>query len=130
MSVAGMGVAMALAGCSVTVHDHYDTPRGDGPRTVSAEAFGDVVAANRRVRLGMSQSEALGQYPADLLTLRSSMRVEGSLVEEWQAYALRRDGASSFERWLYFVDGRLEELRDMRLGEDEVRTKLTGWRRQ
>jgi|GEM_PF-2028938 len=109
--VAALAAAGALSGCVVSVHGDYDHDTA-GTRLVGTLGMEDLVAANKSVRLGMSRDEAVGLYPPDLATLRGQTTWNGHAVEEWQVAARLRDGATTFERWLYFVDDALVELND------------------
>ena len=77
--------------------------------------MGELVASNRGLALGMSKGEALGLFPAEYATLKSSTRVDGRVVEEWRVQAYQKRKNLVFRRWLYFVDGELVEFGDGRL---------------
>jgi len=77
------------------------------------EGMNEIVAANKKVRLGMSQAEVMSIYPDRLASLMSSATVEGENIEEWrvQAYeGTRKHVKSRFVRWLYFSNGELVRM--------------------
>ncbi len=117
-------LALLLPGCiSVRVPATYD-----GSRSVSNAQFEEIVVSNQKVRLGMSRDEVLGLFPAEALTLKSTASIDGSVVEEWQSLAIRRDWSNTFERWMYFVDGRLAQMSDNRIAYDAKRDYVERWR--
>lgn len=123
-----LSTAVALSGCAIHIGDHdaYDAP--EYQRVTSSE-LADVVAANRGLALGMSHDEALGRYPAELTSLRSTARLEGMEVEEWLVRAVDRRTPAVFERWLYFCNGRLAEVSDERIDyRDADGESLHQWR--
>lgn len=126
--VGALALTSMLSGCiSVRSHSRPSTPYA-GSRSVNAAQFEEVMRQNHRVRLGMHRDEVLALYPADLLSLKSSASIEGAVVEEWQVMAIRSDWRNSFERWLYFVDGSLVEMRDSRLSTQGRVAQVFRWR--
>jgi len=109
-----LALSLVAGGCSISVNEGYS----DGARssTISESRMGELVASNRGLSLGMSKGEALGLFPVEYATLKSSSKVDGHVVEEWRVQAYNKSKRVLFRRWLYFVDGELVEFGDGRLG--------------
>lgn len=112
-AVGALAAAGLLNGC-IFVSNTTSGYKGN-TRAVSKTEMVEVMDANNRVRLGMTLEEALESYPQRLVTLRSSASIDDHTIEVYQVAAYQSNGASRFERWLYFVDGKLVEVSDVEL---------------
>jgi len=127
IAATGLAVtALGLSGCIIST-DIGGTKYARSRTEISSAHLDEVVAANNRVRLGQHKDEVLSRYPAEILTLKSSSKIEGAVVEEWRADAVSRDGDLYFRRYLYFVDDVLVELSDDRIDYHEDYDTTSRW---
>jgi len=108
-----LALSLAAGGCSISIGDEYSVASRSS--SISESGMHELVASNRGLELGMSKEEALGLFPDDYATLKSSSRIDGRVVEEWRVQAYQKRKRLVFRRWLYFVDGELVEFSDDRL---------------
>ena len=119
-------LALGVGGCSISVNDgHYDSSTRSN--RVSERGMEDLVRDNQRIELGMRKSEALAIYPSEFLSLKSSSRIEGRVVEEWRVQAYNKSKRTVFRRWLYFLDGELVEHGDSRRDYDTLTSIPDHW---
>lgn len=99
------GVGLASGGCLYV--ETNGSSSYSAHHRVSADELDYIVRQNTRLRLGMHREDALSLYPTPATSFWSSDVVDGYEVEEWRVRAYSRRSSTRFERWLYFVDGRL-----------------------
>ena len=124
--IAALATFAFLSGCIIVAggSKHYH----QNSRVVESNGMRDLMEANKQARLGMSRSETLALYPAELLTMKSVFADGAATVEVWQVYAVSRDGRTSFTRWLYFFDNKLALLSDERVNLNERPELIDSWR--
>jgi len=111
----GLGT-LGAGGCSVWVGEGYYEDGGRSVSKISESRMRTLMVSNQELSLGMEKGEALSLYPDEYVTLKSSSRVDGRVVEEWRVLAYQKRERTLFKRWLYFLDGELVEFSDDRLG--------------
>jgi len=117
----------ALGGCIISTDIGGGSKYTRARTEVSDYKLDEIVASNTRVRLGQPKHDVLATYPAETLTFKSSIKQDGSIIEEWRTEAVSRSNDVYFRRYLYFVDDRLVEMSDDRIDYREDPRYLDRW---
>lgn len=125
--LAASATLLTLPGCLIVADNDSSSYHGSSYNQIDRHEMEALVAANREAQLGMGKAEALGLYPDDLTTLKSSGLDGEHTIETWKVSAVTRNGDVSFTRWLYFYNDQLVELRDDRINWDDEH-HLATWR--
>ncbi|MEM1330344.1 MAG: hypothetical protein AAGG07_07270 [Planctomycetota bacterium] len=112
-AAAGLVSMVILAGgCVVAIGNGSESGKLN---RVSTSEMDELVRAQQTLEIGMSKDEVISGFDTDLVTLMSSARYEGRDIEEWRVYAYDKRRKVRFQRWVYFVDGKLVQFGDERV---------------
>ncbi|MEM9065005.1 MAG: hypothetical protein AAGB51_05890 [Planctomycetota bacterium] len=119
-----VGLSLTAGGCLFVDTTSYN---GYGAHhRVTRGEMDDIVRQNTRLRLGADRDQALNLYPERAVSFWSSDQIAGYEVEEWRVRAYTKHRNTYFERWLYFVDGRLAAFNQEQIDYNDS-DRVLGW---